>query len=392
MNLSETKASRFPWKLFWLALATLLAGHIGGTALWDWLQQAGGDPPTAEPERSHWPAWLALGAGLGVLFYVAYYRTKNSYVGDAVPWYMKVLPIMGGAFVALSVHELFFHGWKHWGVFLLMAVGFHFLSQAHEKVEEAHHTAVGAKDPGPTVYKRRITHLIMLVSDPSHQVDVISQDAQGNPVAPYPVFGSPRPAWKKLPLVRHTDPAFGTIQKLLVPVVPFRDAITEISKLFPSPFFNWVQNLRSLRGFSPPLVRIWLVGSSDHYLKVSKRFMECYFERPPKDGEKTWVKRLGWHRKPPEGDYIKTKVVEKFDDMDSVHLALRQILHEEKPDLSRVVIDITGGFAATSVAAAVTTLWKSTLLQWVPTNNPDAPENQKNRIYDLRARRPVTLE
>lgn len=173
----------------------------------------------------------------------------------------------------------------------------------------------------------------------------------------------------------------------------FRSAISSISALFQKAPFNWVQNLRSLRGFKHnSLVRIWLVGSAQDYLDVSKRFMDCYFKRPEREFSTSWVRRLGWHPKPPEGDYIETKLVEKFDDMDEIHKALREILKQEKPDLSRVVMDITGGFSSTSAAVAVTTLWKSTLLQWVPTEDPDAENNQKNRVYDLRARRPVTLE
>ena len=86
---------------------------------------------------------------------------------------------------------------------------------------------------------------------------------------------------------------------------------------------------------------------------------------------------------------ISSIAIEQFADYNTVQNTLMELIRVRKVEPGQVVIDFTGGFAASSVAAALFTVRGGTRIQWVPTPSqqglydPDVL-NKMPFLYDVR--------
>ncbi|MCX6879331.1 MAG: hypothetical protein NTW21_36835 [Verrucomicrobia bacterium] len=337
---------RFPWKFVLFALATQVACHAFGMETWKLAR-----------ELLRAPVGLLLLIGLAAMLVCAAFVVRQPYVGLKRHWMLAWLAILGSAWMTTSTHEMV-HNWG-WGLLAVAVVAILLLKRpAEEWLEDLRHFENVAPPPEEaTTESSQLPRLIVLLLSVPNATLPIEIAGSG----PVDIFAGPRKD-RKLTLNRVSlDDDVLALEKL-------KEESGEGKK--DGTFFNWQQQLRALRspGFAN-VAEVVFVGSKQKvdYCAQAKQFFKPYLPNAS----------------------ISSIAIEQFADYNSVQNTLMELIRVRKVEPGKVVIDFTGGFAASSVAAALFTVRGGTRIQWVPTPSqqgqydPDVL-NKMPFLYDIR--------
>ncbi len=372
---------------FFLLLLGLVAAHTLGDALWELsnhiLRSFSGHeaPAHGGEELVDGVTWmLALAGGL-LLIPVGRHLMTKRLVTEPRPWYIKLAAVIGVTWFAYGGHAIVVHGITHsvskptWTEGVLLLLGAAALGlvdwKKHAIIDEGPEISV---EEDQIMHQERLAwepphHLIALVSLPngfSVQVDPGTHSATftllpkpgaatNGPVAPPPTVTIHGPADYSLDAVTAAlTEAISTLQ-------------SAASGAFN--FVNWLQLLRAFTTKNLGLVpKITLIGSEPEYLETAKQLLRIFF---------------------PSAIHYQT--VMPFHEINRVREALEEAMASAHEPAERTLVDLTGGFAICSIAAALQTAHLETLVQWVPTGYI-LKEHPANFIYDIQARREVAFE
>ncbi len=334
---------RFPWGFFFTALSLILAGHIIGTETWN-----------SELVR-HWlPFWVRLPVSLLLLLTCSAWLVSNRHVGEHQPWILGWCTVIGMNWLGLGVHELGHH--LGWGLLVLAGLLYYFMRpSAHSWIKKQK----PAEDRGHHMSQNELAKyppkLVVLLLSPPSVLQLPDEVPDAGPVTltlkAQGAHATPEPA---LTLQR---------KSLDDDVLILENSKTSL------PHFNWQQQMRALR--TPEFVNvpeIVLFGSDQAYVDKAVHFFKPYVNNET---------------------HLHGLVEAKFSDFDALQKKLLELIESRSVKPHQVVVDITGGYAPSSVAAAVFTVKCRTRIQWVPTgDNPRAVQpgilDIPNRYYDIR--------
>jgi hypothetical protein len=340
----------FQLNLFAAFILSLLAADIAAASFW---QAFTGDEC---PASRH--AILIL-SGLAALAYVSRTLAQRPFSGESFPWWTVPLALFGGQWFGLSAHALIEHSVhiSHWTLamiaFLLIWPCRQWL---HEQTHEHGHiqdilplTAAEAEGPLPE------PHLLICLVSPHTGVSLQFPAETGHyrpcTITTLPPAHQPQAAVKTVTLPIITEQGADLHARL----------INDIAALEPLRS-NWQQLLRVFREPSIQAVpRVYFIGENQDWLDEAIRWAMPYLPNASHD----------------------TAIVPQLDDVNHLYQTLDEIIHRTGIAPERTVVDVTGGFAISSIAAAVLTTRSKTRIQWVPTFDA-ARRNPSNRAYDLR--------
>jgi hypothetical protein len=342
----KSQSKKFPWQFVSFILASQIAVHAFGTGtlgfLMDW------------PENHSslkLPPFIPFAIGLGLMLVFAFFVVKHPHAGAKKhPWFFTWLAILGSSWMTTSAHELLhFMGW------FLLVIAVIAVVVLRGKTEEWLEQQKPFGDLAKSEHNKDISYfhpqlLILILSKP-------------NAVLP----------------AADLIPEFGVVTvttKLKGPIVLERDNIrddifaleglkSEVNNLKNGTFFNWQQQLRAIQmqGFFNAS-EVVFVGSEDEYLEQALKFFRPYFI----------------------DSVLKKTHLTDFSDFNIVQKKLIEIIEKSKIDHDRIVIDVTGGYVVTSIAATIFTVLSGIRVQWVPSSMIYDPDilNKAPVPYDIR--------
>ncbi len=332
----------FPWSFFLAALSLLIAGHVIGTETWNWAKIYGVS------------GWLRVILPSALILACSAALKSRRHAGSHGPWYFGIAAVIGTNWLGLEAHDFGHHwGWIA-GVFALVV-----FMKAHKSAQDWLHRQPPVEDRGHATTKEDLAKnppklAIFLLSTPSP----LRLPMEVLPYGPVELTSVSRD--------HSVPPVLAlTLQRTSLD----EDVLALEMAKERHPHFNWQQQLRALRspGFSD-VPEIVFVGSSDDYLEKACAFFKPYVS---------------------PNTHLHPYRVDAFNDFNSIQNCLIELIRLRKVNPQDVVVDITGGYAITSVSATVFTARTGTRIQWIPTSSdlskPD-PEilQSENRYYDIR--------